>query len=57
MVGGEIVEEGLSDALFAHPAHPYTAKLIAAVPDVARGLAARSRPTPRCFIDSGMETR
>lgn len=43
MVGGAIVEEGLSDTLFAHPAHPYTATLIAAVPDVARGLAARSR--------------
>lgn len=41
MVGGAIVEAGLSDSLFDFPTHPYTASLIAAVPDVARGLAAR----------------
>jgi ABC-type glutathione transport system ATPase component len=42
MVDGAIVEEGLSDSLFDIPAHAYTAKLIAAVPDVARGLARRN---------------
>lgn len=41
MYKGEIVEEGLSDNVFEHPAHPYTETLIAAVPDVARGLASR----------------
>jgi len=38
MVDGSIVEQGPSDRLFDHPAHPYTARLIAAVPDIARGL-------------------
>jgi len=47
MVGGGIVEEGLSDTLFENPSHPYTAKLIAAVPDVSRGLAARSSASRR----------
>jgi len=41
MVGGGIVEEGPSDSLFDCPTHPNTASLIAAVPDVACGLAAR----------------
>lgn len=38
MVDGSIVEQGPSDLLFDHPAHPYTVRLIAAVPDLARGL-------------------
>jgi ABC-type glutathione transport system ATPase component len=41
MVDGEIVEEGQSEQLFDRPQHPYTVQLIEAVPDVARGLAAR----------------
>jgi len=41
MARGEIVEEGLSDDVFEHPSHPYTRDLIAAVPDVEKGLAAR----------------
>jgi ABC-type glutathione transport system ATPase component len=41
MYRGEIVEEGLSDDVFEHPTHPYTRDLIAAVPDVGKGLAAR----------------
>ncbi len=34
MYGGEIVEEGLSEEVFARPKHPYTASLIAAIPDI-----------------------
>jgi peptide/nickel transport system ATP-binding protein len=32
MYAGRIVEEGLADAVFAHPKHPYTAALAAAFP-------------------------
>ncbi len=34
MYRGEIVEEGLCAEVFARPQHPYTAALIAAVPDI-----------------------
>lgn len=34
MYHGEIVEEGLSEEVFARPKHPYTAALIAAIPDI-----------------------
>ena len=34
MYRGEIVEEGRSDEVFARPRHPYTAALIAAIPDI-----------------------
>ena len=32
MEHGQIVEQGLSDELFAHPQHPYTQHLLAAIP-------------------------
>ena len=32
MEKGRIVEEGPSDELFAHPQHPYTQRLLAAIP-------------------------
>jgi peptide/nickel transport system ATP-binding protein len=35
MYAGRMAEMGSRDALFARPAHPYTARLLAAVPDVA----------------------
>jgi peptide/nickel transport system ATP-binding protein len=65
MYSGRIVERGLTDSLFNAPAHPYTARLIDAVPDLrgARRLdgiagnapAPRDRPAgcpfaPRCHL-------
>lgn len=41
MYRGRVVEAGASDDIFKKPSHPYTCDLIAAVPDVAKGLAAR----------------
>ncbi len=41
MYMGQIVESAASDHAFTAPAHPYTEALMAAVPDVDKGLAAR----------------
>jgi ABC-type glutathione transport system ATPase component len=41
---GRVVECGATDALFTHPQADYTRTLLAAVPDVFRGLAARRAP-------------
>ncbi len=43
MYAGEVVEEASTEALFAHPRHPYTAALLAALPERATG--ARRLPT------------
>jgi peptide/nickel transport system ATP-binding protein len=36
MYGGSVVEEGLADELFEHPRHPYTRRLLEAIPRVRR---------------------
>lgn len=44
MYRGRLMEEGPAGKLFLQPAHPYTAALLAAVPDVKKRLAGR-QPT------------
>lgn len=39
---GRIVESGPAESLYLQPAHPYTAKLLSAVPDVEKGLRKRA---------------
>lgn len=43
MHGGEFVERGLTTDILENPQHPYTKTLLAAVPDVKRGLASRQQ--------------
>jgi oligopeptide/dipeptide ABC transporter ATP-binding protein len=45
MYAGEVVEEATSDRLFAHPAHPYTRGLLAALPRLGRRSSRGSLPT------------
>ncbi|MEU6310220.1 ABC transporter ATP-binding protein [Streptomyces sp. NPDC047014] len=47
MRAGEIVEEGPVDEVYERPAHPYTRRLLAAVPALDPGLAAERRSTRR----------
>ena len=46
MFAGRIVEQGFAKALFGHPAHPYTAALVDAVPNLVAGPRRRMRPVP-----------
>ncbi|MBX9457952.1 MAG: ABC transporter ATP-binding protein [Rhizobium sp.] len=50
MYRGEIVEEGRSDAVFAHPQHAYTAALIGAIPDINPDKPLLAGATPRDLI-------
>ena len=43
MRSGELVDAGLYEDVFSHPSSEYTKRLLAAVPDVDRALAERSK--------------
>ena len=43
MYAGQVVETGAADQLFSQPRHPYTAALLAALPEHNRGLLAGGR--------------
>ena len=47
MQRGVFVDVGTSDEVFSHPTSGYTKRLLAAVPDVGRALAARTASKPR----------
>jgi oligopeptide/dipeptide ABC transporter ATP-binding protein len=47
---GKIVENAAAADIFASPAHPYTEALLSAVPDVVRGLEARSSGSRRIVL-------
>ena len=51
---GKVVESAPAAALFAHPRHPYSEALLSAVPDVAKGLAARSTGQQRIVLHGDM---
>ncbi len=46
MYAGQFVEEAPAEALFAHPVHPYTKALLAAVPQIRDGGDKRLVPIP-----------
>jgi ABC-type dipeptide/oligopeptide/nickel transport system ATPase component len=41
MYEGRVVESGIASQVLSEPSHPYTRALLAAVPDIDRGLARR----------------
>ncbi len=47
---GRIVEHALAADIFNRPAHPYTEALLSAVPDVERGLRARTEGSNRIIL-------
>ncbi|MCC8978166.1 dipeptide ABC transporter ATP-binding protein [Bradyrhizobium acaciae] len=40
---GRVIEQGTAEAVLGHPQQPYTQSLLAAVPDIQRGLTARAQ--------------
>jgi peptide/nickel transport system ATP-binding protein len=50
MKGGEIVEQGSADDILLHPRHPYTKKLIAAVPRKPDGTARNLHENPVTLV-------
>jgi peptide/nickel transport system ATP-binding protein len=50
MYGGSVVEEGTADELFHHPRHPYTRRLLEAIPRV-RGRAIRPVGIPGSAVE------
>lgn len=55
MYRGRIVEDAAVSQLFTHPAHPYTAGLLAAVPQVSRGNVQRVQAIPGAIPQSGRD--
>jgi len=51
---GKVVESAPAAALFTHPRHPYSEALLSAVPDVAKGLAARTTGLNRIVLHGDM---
>jgi oligopeptide/dipeptide ABC transporter ATP-binding protein len=47
---GKIVETGTPDEIFTAPKHPYTQALLSAVPDVEKGLRARTEGSQRTVL-------
>ena len=47
---GKIVEASSTEELFEHPSHPYTQALLSAVPDIDKGLSARTQGSSRIVL-------
>ena len=55
LFAGSLMEQGPTDALIRHPAHPYTAALLAAVPAYGAARAPRAAPAaPPRALDSAL---
>ncbi|WP_186136711.1 dipeptide ABC transporter ATP-binding protein [Burkholderia gladioli] len=54
MLDGEVVETGPLERVLSSPAHPYTRRLVAAMPDGRRGPRAVPRNAPRVLEVSGL---
>ena len=46
MYGGLIMEQGTTEEIFYHPAHPYTRALLHAIPKCESGCSERLEPIP-----------